>query len=1410
MVREYIYTGPGGAPSFYEPNDPINTREQQANLGAAAIGLGAGAVTSPAMFLDMPGYAARFLSKVPAWVDEYIDPFDVGAEARAAGDGKLLGQDMAAAVEKFAPRDYFTKKAQDLVLGGKREHFVEKVGEFPFTAGGLVGGVGGLFGLAKAAPKWFKGLDTFTDVMTGVPSQKMMQGATTLPQIIGAGAGIGLASSVVPAGDVGFNPETGEFDLPAAGTMLAAGPILGAGIPAVIGGASAIPQLGKGMKGALDNMVQGVSQMVKQSDNVKLFKEVKQAEMERAQMAEFSKQAEIDTAKAYQPEPAPAPKVEKTFAEKVPSYEEQPNVTKMQEEDLTRLAQEEAKHTEEFQAKSSKLEEELDTVSSYIEETKTKPIEVTDQEVSQSYKGPKTKKETIDNLRAAKKAEIEAEQTKLKAAAKEELDTAMSQQMKLKEKEKNLAKLIKEKTPEELQKEFGKPIEKVRKQLEKDILNSEKGIGKIQKKLDAIDKKLEKTVPVKRQEVEAEIERINQEKEAVKQDLLKQKEAEQQKLIQELETEADNLFNRYEKEQQAYQGKLDKVQQQRQEVEGFAPKPQLPAVIEKAPEVSQPKPRFISGKQGIKEYDPQTGLPVPMKKVEVTPEGDVIVPPETTPKIDIEKLRSGDISITAKVNRVRRVLRTKFLRASKKLGNALIGHNQNERLKYADLLDHYKVPGETIRKYINNDEAMAQLANARIGKVSKDQVPKDLMDAVEALQEQFQKDSNMLNKHGYTIGSKNDAFYFPFRVHDFKGLSKVIRGDAEITLKRFLREEGIEDLSKKIELKPEEMDLINRKLEQARVVKEYTPEMMKFYKPMPEAFKDYAKNISQAYADALLFGDDISKPLIENFATVLQKADDIDPKKYPEVIDDLFTYFNARQYIPHPTLRIYQSLLSQFLYTGHKTTIAQFGAILANLRKSGLLETINSGVHIAQTLFRKKPAFYSRLNRHGTMQDLNEGLNKSWAEIRDYLWSNKYSLGEKSLATAEKGSYAVLNFADWLEKEGTYAANFEWLKNNVNKKSFNLFMDRYGELFTPKEMGRLKRELRLMKKGRMKIPSDLVYKAVDARAGEQLVVGNLDKTAFALSGVPGRIANTAMTFPLKFADEVDYNTRVLLMEGIKEKNWQKVNAAITMAGAFALSLPFASGFNEFKNEFKISDPLSPKPLIRGVDKALEPLGSVAEGIKEYMPMLARSLDLYASLSRPEADNVSATMNFAAPGSYTVFKTSADTLGTLARLKNPWDVEENPSAKRLPPQMLMTALYEKSDRGKQAESFKQEKKSGVLATKRKATLVQDMARYGELAKDKVQRLDDPEMKKEFNKVKTKVNRYKKYGTFDPLEASNRKILMEAYPQYERAFIDQLDQYRQTGRIDESKYQEVLNSRKERILKVLQKRMSRGKL
>jgi hypothetical protein len=1462
MAREYIYTGPGGPPVNFGTDTPVTQQQVGAVMAAdnPLSALASFAASIPDFGIDaLKGIVdlSRAQGQLFDRIGRQRPPF-----AQLAGSG--LGKGL-----QSIPEGVVTEAVQNALTFGNRDKLIETMGgDTAFKAAPVLGTGMAIPLLASGAlgTRVMKSFDVASDVLGATPgATQAFQAAKTGPQLLAASGGVGLGSSILPSVHYATDQATGEIDKSILGTGMLTGLGAGLGLPGLLAAPALAKGAAKGMKGALDSIVQGVGQAIKQSDNAKIMKQMSEAAFQRQKMAAMTQKAEAETANFYKPqvedtgeltvqfgadgkaiketagqnrgrgetfkseaygdlqeveyyttrsgkeqvttyvvnretgersvldilpiekaqkkygtndkqviadrliageyhsdhpetgEPiwslndsykriAPQPQVEKTFSDKVPSYEEQPNITKMQEEDLTRLAAEEVKHAEEFQATSSKLEKELDTTAAYIEEAKAKPIEVTEKEVVDSFTGPKTKREIVDNLRAAKKAEMEATQGKAKAAAKAELDTAMSKQMTLKEKQKNLAKLMKEKTPEELQKEFGKPVDKIQRSLEKEILTNEKGIGKIQKKLESIDKKLEKSVPVKRQEVDAEVARINEEKEALRQKIFKEKETEQQALVQDLEKEAENLFTKYEKEKAGHQKKLEKVQKQKQEVESFAPKPQLPAVIPEAP--AAPRPRFISGPQGIKEYDPATGLPVkPKEPISVDNDGNVVinkvVETKTSGEKWVEEFGAPMKMETGKHGAHVTPVRNKFLRINKEMGGKFVRHSQDYRLvktqQEESLNDLIKVAG----KYQNDNTVMALAGEVSSGRASIDLLPADFKAAWTKAQEHFNWMYDFLKSSGYEMPKKLEN-YLPFRVRDLEAL-RAADGNAAKTIDEYLS--SLNKVETK-ELNDTERQLLIQRLETGRTQTQYTPDKMPAYKSMPEAIRSYIDETSKAYADAKLFGGKMQRGKGELYADLILGTEGIQPKDAPELLNLIGRYFGDRDFTSGPFYKAYQSTVALWLLTGHKTSLAQLSSVVLNLQKFGLTEALDGTKKAVIVLTGHEPSFARKLGASDMPTDMNDVGIESMGQLIDFVKSQRLTAAEKSGKVAKSASFKLLQFADFFEKESTYQSAYNWLKNNHNKGAFKVFEDRYQGTFTPEEFKQMKIDLKQLKAGKKQgLPDDLVLRAVDSLAGERVVAGSLDKSGGALGGTGERVIHALQTYVYKLAADIHDNTIMLVKESIKEKNPEKAKAAFKyLTGLLMVVGPGLTYWNAIK---------AGKSMEAAGELATNPGEILKTVMKEANPAGVRALDILSTAGSGDSGTQVglSLMNTVAPGSSTTMKIAGDTLKTLAQDPvNVFNPNVNPSSKYLPPSAINEAIYNASEAKVEKDSARENNDSNISKLTRIENDLKFLDKHPDFARtiDKTT-LSTKRTQRAINEYRDNYQRMKEYGTLDKADA-----------------------------------------------------------
>jgi hypothetical protein len=756
-------------------------------------------------------------------------------------------------------------------------------------------------------------------------------------------------------------------------------------------------------------------------------------------------------------------------------------------------------------------------------------------------------------------------------------------------------------------------------------------------------------------------------------------------------------------------------------------------------------------------------------------------------------------------------VRKRLYRISKKLANKFNRSLQTAKFMRHELFKQVKGTGldKALNKYVNDNDVMSTLGEVVAGRQQKTALPTDLLKSLEAMQPEFEKMKTFLKSVGHEVPDSKGELYFPFDVQDLSKL-REINEDARSSISTYLKELN------QSSAEPVTIDNINQKdiaglntrFEKGRVIKKYTPDMMDAYKPMPEALEGLIDRYATVHGDAELFGGNLDQDIFsELIPRLVMESDDLAAKDIPLAVDQLRKVFMERDMSPNTAsamvVKVIQSAVSGVLVTAPTTLLAQLTSSITNLRRSGLLSTIEGGFNALKAMTGKGPSYTEFLNPHNTMQNLNDAGLESFQTLKNYLMSKRTGVGGKVGKTVRKGAFAPLQFVDrWGEKESTYQTQLAWLKNNLNKSNFKIFEDRYGSIFTPGEMDSLKRRLKLAKKGRHKdvIRDKLINRAIDARAGEQLVTSEWDRSPVALGNEPGKLFLTFQSFAQKFADEVDMNTRQMIVEGIKENNPQKIRSGVAMAAGFVAVLPAYILANELRlgetKETAWKDAQKPGKIL-------------TEGIRQANPVLARTMDAIASVQRG-GNTGKAMIDYASPGVGTLAKIGGDTLGTAARGENPFSFDKNPSARYLPPRVIMEPLYQASHAGREAKGNKITRRSKVLEANRVKKRAKYALEHGQLNAGNIDKLRTDKFKDELAEFKRNRSRLENYQTTDAVEAATARIYKEAYPIVERDVKRRLEAHYAAGKITKKQHDDVLNHLSEYTMKVVKSEFKKGNL
>lgn len=1223
---------------------------------------------------------------------------------------------------KSIPDHVAMKTAQDIGTFGQRENITQiPGGQGLLDSVPLVGMIASLpvFGAMSAGAGTTAG--TVMDLLSGSPgATQAMNAVKTAPQMFGTLGGIGAGSMVLPGIHYNTDPNTGNINAGGVGQAMLAGGIAGIGL----GGVAMAPQLAKQGKQVLDDIVKGATGMIKQSDDMQIVKQINQRQLERQQMEAFTKVAteQMDT--------LPPPRVPEPVQPKVDEVLSQP-----EQEQYVNLID------EQFKQEQAPLEEELNTITSFIEEAKAKPIEVTDKEINEKLEIPYKKKDILNEIRESKKTEIKAE----KDSIKKELDTALEQQLLLKEKEANLNKLRKEKTEEELNKEFNKPFTTVEKQLVKEIETSEKAIGKIQKRLAQVDSRLEKTLPVQKAEYEAKLQEVEAQRNKVREEVFTAKQTEQQKLVQDLEKEAETVFGKYEKARQDYEQGLSEFG-------------------------TTPQQRLVASKEGIKEISAD-GVETP------------IIETKEAPTTLTSNLRiRGDVGYSPRplVNRLSGI--------SQKLGSKVEAANLiGTRMRRLEMAERLKPTLDVLRKYKNNFEIQAKLADRKL-----DEVPEELATAVRSAQEILNnKMADDLEGIGIEIPTRLDN-WLPLRVKEYDELQETIRGLQDNPHLLDLDYRTLEQKATPLRRDPKAMQNINKKLEEQRTITKHTPEMMKSYYSLDESLLRYIDEYADQMGRADLFGGRVDIGVEQGIVKLLQEyGSDLTPKKQQEALELIARHFLGEEYVSSPVFKTIQSAIAATLLTGVKTGLAQLLSTFSNLERTGMLNTAEGVAHALRQVLPIGEA--NKYVNKVSKQILSEVSEKSSVEVLgnyiDFLKDTRYTPLDKAGRMAQDISFSIVKAGDWFEKESTYAANHSWFKRQFKKKKsdeLDLFFERYEEGL--KQHGITKEQA---KEGFLKGEDNVSTIAVMALRSEQrLISSSLDKAAFAIptdrANEIGSLVANLMTYSLKHAADLSDRTLRMAVQGVKEKDPRKVKLAMKNLLAFAAVLPLYTVFDKSRREGKPTD-------ITVTDMASSALTSTA-------PMMQRGLR-YINENLQGTGDVKDLLNVAIPGSGVPLQLGVDIASDPA---GTFDPARNKSFKRMPPGFIFDTLYSFSDQAKVDKQKQLERNSPTQKAMNEYKLAKDAYKVNLPASV----LNNPRLaRQKITERQQAVSRIKKYGTDDEVQASRNKMIQKALPAERKRFQAAMEAKR--GQIGEQRYQELLRQQDEIIIRKLNELMENGK-
>ena len=1320
MVREYIYTTPGAGPVSFDTAKPVS----QQDVGAATVAAMSGIPTLAVQPLDWALSTIRALGTLPEILRQSgggQTAFDLATQGQGFNNEPGT-RTLAKAVERNVPERLFAPAVENALLFGQRENIVNRVGEAPFMLGETAGMLGGTLALASKFPKVFQAFDTATDVITATPSQAIFNMAKTPMGALGASAGVGAASSVMPALDVYYDAETGQTNPGAAALTMG----LGAGIGAAIPGVLMAPQIAKQGKQVLDDIVKGATGMIKQSDDMQIVKQINQRALERQQMEAFTQVAteRMDSLPPPRlPEPV-QPKVDEVLTQ--PEQEQPISLIDEMEADIGPVQ----KELDDLIVKQQEIKRNIPTIQKELEslpETIGKKFSV---DSDNSLEG------TIADILSSNKIDNQS----YKQIA--DLDSASARQFTSKEKGRALDDLSQE----------------IESKLGADVTGDATEQLNIQEKIVEFTKKYKSAKDYYRQRAQAELDIKRQE-------------------IGESFTKAQQELKQLEQE---IPGRQEYIANQKEQYKA------------RGVEMPEPEPlaSLVASKEGIKQLN-LDGTEVPIIQTKE-------VPTTLTSNLRIR----GDVGYSPRplVNRLSGI--------SQKLGSKVEAANLiGTRMRRLEMAERLKPTLDVLRKYKNNFEIQAKLADRKL-----DEVPEELATAVRSSQEILNKMADDLEQIGVKIPTRLKN-YLPIRYKDYDGLQETIRvlkenpqlrGTKYADMQKSFEElkdnthlldldyRTLEQKATPLRRDPKAMQHINKKLEELRTITKHTPEIMKSAYSADESLLRYIDEYADQMGRADLFGGRVDIGVEQGILKLLQEyGSDLTPKKQQEALELIARHFLGEEYVSSPVFKTIQSAIASTLLTGFKTGAAQLLSMFSNLERTGMLNTAEGIAHALKQVLPIGEA--NKYVNKVSKQILSEVSEKSSVEVLgnyiDFLKDTRYTPLEKSGRMAQDISFSIVKAGDWFEKESTYAANHSWFKRQFKKKKsdeLDLFFERYEEGL--KQHGITKEQA---KEGFLKGEDNISTIAVMAlRSEERLVSSGLDKAAFAIptdrANEIGSLVANLMTYSLKHAADLSDRTLRMAVQGVKEKDPRKVKLAMKNLLAFAAVLPLYTTFDKSRKEGKPTD-------ITIADMASSALSSTA-------PMLQRGLR-YLNENLQGTGDTKDLLNFTVPGSAVPLQLgvdiASDPLGTF-------DPARNKSFKRMPPGFIFDTLYSFSDQAKIDKQKQLERNSPT----RKAIQEYKLAKDARKAGLPPSALSDPRAaRQKITERQQVMSRIKKYGTNDEVQASRNKMIQQALPVERKRFQAAMEAKR--SQLGEQRYQELLRQQDEIIIRKLNELMENGK-
>jgi hypothetical protein len=1307
----FTYTAPGSMPSNLSDQ---YSAEFDPYAGAKAFTSG----------------AATGAMLVPSVVDAALMTLRGGGKLASALP--FLGSDFAQGVEAAIPEPFAARAVENILLNQQREQIAQKTGELPFTVGNLAGNITSPFLLASKVPAAAKLMDTAFDISSATPgASQYLSGATNIGQMIGRGAQVGLAGSLLPAVDTAYNATAGTTDLGAGLLTLGAGMGLGGAI-------GALPGVVKSGKEIIDNISNTVKQRSTQSDTVATMRQMSQRRYEMQQQQNMLAQQQAEKLPVEAPQMLePTSSVysgagvgEKTVAPRLKNSFPVVENTNAPVDFVQNIDQ---KITEYDQFRNQLLAE--------------RETEIPLQPIKRTDVRKQIIEEKMQNWQSEKDQLLQQKQLAEQKLANFEEDLSWQGQQ------------IQESLPNQI------PPEQLLVKLKSEISTIDNQITKL-------DKQINKP-SVTKSEYETRFKTLQEER---------MSQASKQK--EERNATIDNTLSELEAEQTALLEQYYLTQAKS--------KPQLPAIIPKPSEpIVGQEARFTAGANGIR--DAETNV-IAGRPVETTPkEGQIgrwnvkakraesglqsasfeniprepIKQPmqnEATP----EKLDAID-NIKRNVNSSDRFtpIISKISRLSPKLGAAIAKFAVAPQVIEQRIIEEIAPLLKVLKKY-ENDPVMRK-AYGNISQLGYDAIPDpEYRKALEDFQVIANKYRTQLNEKGMEIGA-------PYEIYGPRGYDMA---KLEEKLGPILSAEY-----RKLEPRVQEKYL-SRKLEKERTIPEITDEIVDAFSPL-KGVENWVRNTSEKLAEAELFGNTTGDygTNIMNLVSKYQKdfTPSKDNKNIQEAVSTLDEVFGNKDLARSKGYKMLTSLLSAINYTGKGTGLSQANDAVTSLARNGVFETLEGAVDTIRTIVpnaSKQPILQQTLKKVGALENAESftdtGQLDKFFDIFGLLKSKQFKeAGIKSLENAgiaaSKANYLVLRMFDIAGKKLNVLAAHNKFKRNPKLISDDIAM---YEVDPEKRIAVMEYYNGFKRNKNQKyepIPLEvLTYLSNHALAYH--VKSSFDRTLGAISrGDIERLAQFGFGFATKYAVTAQDRLRADMENAFKSRSFIKpakviaektLKMAAAVGGVTVLGL-MSQGYNIMGEE--------------GLPVGWDDVGKTAfqGAVGLGSPMLSRAVGLADAGLRGDVGNADTQMqalNQVFRGSGNALKLGSDLLafGGEGRLGDFFNPNTNTSSfKLIPPRYITETIYENSREGRNAKT----KLEIYKATQEGAKQQELDNQYQRAAKalQKHQFLDPEdvriltqgtrgttEYKNALSRAESALSNLKQYGTTD-LEAASPAII-----------------------------------------------------